>query len=74
MQGARVERPRSQLDRHGGTLASLNAHPLAPRPELVVVAGAVAALVWELDGNAEVAIATAALVLQLIEMTRPDPL
>lgn len=55
-------------------MVTLNAHPLGPRVELVVLAGVVAAMVWELDGNAEVAIATAALVLQLVDMTRPEPL
>jgi hypothetical protein len=39
---------------------------------LVVLAGAVTAVVWDLYGSGEVALATAALVLQLVEMTRSD--
>lgn len=45
-----------------------------PRGQLLLLAAVVAAVAWELDGNAEVAIAAAALTLQLIEMTRPQPL
>ena len=53
---------------------SLGAHPRRSRVRLVVVAGVVTAVVWELHGSGEMAIATAALVLQLIEMTETDPL
>lgn len=47
-----------------------NAH----RMRLAVLAGAVTALVWDLNGSGEVAIATAALVLQLIEMAPRESL
>ena len=49
-----------------------NVHPYKSRAGLVVLAGAITAMVWDLQGNAEVAIATAALVLQIVEMTRGD--
>jgi hypothetical protein len=42
------------------------------RAWLVLLAGAVLAIVWDLHGNAEVALAAAGLALQLVEMTRPD--
>ena len=67
----------SSFDVHrvGGTFVSVpeNVHPHKFRVRLVVLAGAVTSVVWELQGSAEVAIATAALVLQLVEMTR-DPI
>jgi hypothetical protein len=43
------------------------------RVRLVVLAGLVAAVVWEFQGSAEVAVGAAALALQLVDMMR-DPL
>jgi hypothetical protein len=50
-----------------------NEHRRKFRISLVVLAGVVTAIVWDLHGSAEVAIATSALVLQIVEMTR-DPM
>lgn len=44
------------------------------RVSLVLLASAATAVVWHLYGSAEVAIGSAALVLQLVEMMQKRPL
>lgn len=60
-----------------GTVTSLSTdirdrHRGWNRVQLLVLAGVIVSVIWELDGSGEVAIAAAALTLQVIEMTSPD--